>query len=98
MKKIDKKMYSPNGGAKGVELADSASLVRANGLKYVGFFCNDSFEADVMKKDECRKLEHYLASKKLPVTLVCNHFHLSLRNGTCSLHSGIYFSDFLCVM
>ena len=71
MKKIDKKMYSPNGGAKGVELADSASLVRANSSQYVGFFCNDSFEADVMKKDECRKLEHYLASKKLPVTLVC---------------------------
>ena len=88
MKKIDKKMYSPNGGAKGVELA---SLVRANGLQYVGFFCNNSFEADVMIKDECRKLEHYLASKKLPVTLVCNHFHLSLRNGTCSLHSGNIF-------
>ena len=30
VKKIDKKMYSPNGGAKGVELADSASPVRAN--------------------------------------------------------------------
>ena len=41
MKKIDKKMYSPNGGAKGVELADSASLVRANSSQYVGFFCND---------------------------------------------------------
>ena len=83
MKKIDKKMYSPNGGAKGVELADSASPVRANSLQYVGFFCNDSFEADVMKKDGENLNITCMASKKLPVTLVCNHFHLSLRSGTC---------------
>lgn len=47
MKKIDKKMYSPNGGAKGVELADSASPVEGKRFTVCWILY---FEADIMKK------------------------------------------------